>query len=126
MSAHTHGRKMSEYLRHDGKINDVASGGVLPLDCNAGYQVVEMKGTGTKTVDAPSDFAVGSMLLLNYVTDGGTMAVTFAAAVTDTGSEDAVTFTDAGDFALFVVVSATGTKKWRIVNTAADGGVTFS
>lgn len=124
--SHTYGRKMSEYLQHDGATADAASGSALPLDCNKGYQTVTMKGTGTRTVDAPADFAIGSQLLLVYDTDGGTMAVTFAAGVTDTSSEDVVTFTDAGDFALFVVVSVTGTKTWRIVNTAADGGVTFS
>lgn len=126
MSAHTHGRKMSEYLRHDGKTSDVANGAEIQLDCNSGYQVVEMDGTGTRTIGAPTDFAVGSMLLLNYVTDGGTMAVTFASGVDDGGTNETVTFTDTGDFALFVVVRDTGERLWRLVNTGADGGVTLS
>lgn len=113
--------KMAACLDQGALIEDPGDGGTIVVDPNAGYQVCKFTtgGSETRVMPAtPTAMAVGSRLVFDFITDGGNLLIQFDDTTnTLDGTNYAITFADAGDYAEFVVrqVDAAGTKAWTLL-----------
>lgn len=118
MGAHNDHYKMGACLGSDALIEDPGAGGTIVVDPEAGYQVCKIT-TATsesRTIPAPpAGIEVGSRLVVNFVTDGGTLTVEFSDTTnTIDGTNYVVTMADSGDYCEFVIRDVNGTKAWTL------------
>lgn len=108
-------------------IPDPGDGGTLVLNPNLAFQicVCSSSGSDTRVIPEPTDFAIGSRLLVigdDVSTSGTDIDFETADSVqfTTTATEDVITIDADGDSFELMVVSAAGVKQWRQVYS--DGG----
>ena len=102
------------------RVEDPGDGGTLDLDSSKGFLVCELNSAGSETrvIPEPTYFAVGSRLLINgndIATSGTDIDLSTAdTTALDSSGNTAATLDTDGDSLELMVVTANGTKVWRI------------